>query len=80
MKTLEEILEKTKNDGKGGIFGIDACKESIEWSVENRIRLNGETRQHALFELLQEYLDRAQDDILFNKTMIQACWQLINNR
>lgn len=83
MKTLEQILQETKKAGNGGMFGLDACKESIKVEIEIK-RLHGQnadkTDVQLLFELLGKYTERAQKDILFNKNMVQACWQLINER
>lgn len=83
MKTLEQILQETKKAGNGGMFGLDACKESIKGEIEIK-RLYGQnadkTDVQLLFELLGKYTERAQKDILFNKNMVQACWQLINER
>lgn len=84
-KTLEEILAQEKaRRQEDGIFGIKACKESIKFEVNYRTKkriaseqLNGYT---ILFELLSEYLERAQNDFLFNQAMILACWELINEK
>jgi hypothetical protein len=83
METLEQILEKEKeNRHEDGMFGIKACKESIKFEVNYRTKreiahreLNGYT---ILFDLLGEYLERAQNDRFFNRAMILACWELIN--
>ena len=83
MKTLEEILSKEKEHRcENGIFGITACKESIKAEVNFRTKkeivnreLNGYT---ILFDLLGEYLERAQNDVFFNNAMILACWEMIN--
>lgn len=85
MKTLEEILEKEKaHRHEEGIFGIKECKESIKSEVNYRTKkeianryLNGYT---ILFDLLGEYLERAQNDVFFNNAMILACWELINGK
>lgn len=85
MKTLEEILEYQKKvRHEGGDFGIAACKEHIKYEVGYRTKkrianeqLNGYT---ILFELLSEYLERAQNDVFFNQAMILACWELINKK
>ncbi len=83
MKTLEQILanEKARRQS-GGMFGIEECKKHIKWEVGYRTKkeivnreLNGYT---ILFDLLGEYLERAQNDVFFNKAMILACWELIN--
>ena len=85
METLEQILAKEKEHRhEDGMFGIKACKEHIHWEVTFRTKreivhreLNGYT---ILFDLLGEYLERAQNDKLFNRAMILACWELINER
>lgn len=81
--TLEEILAKEKaRRHEAGDFGITACKEHIKWEVGFRTKreiahreLNAYT---ILFDLLGEYLERAQNDRFFNRAMILACWELIN--
>lgn len=85
MKTLEQILEYQKKVRcEEGDFGIKACKEHIKYEVGYRTKkriaseeLNGYT---ILFELMSEYLERAQNDVFFNNAMILACWELINGR
>ena len=72
-RTLEEIIAREKEvRTEGGMFGIAACKESIEFSVEY-LHKN-------LFELLGEYYERANTDVFFNKAMVLACWELINEQ
>ena len=77
MKTLEEIITKERETRREeGTYGIKACKESIEWQLKMSEKYNqGKT----LFTLLEEYVKRANTESLFNKTMILACWELINN-
>ena len=83
MKTLEQILEYEKaHRHEDGEFGIKDCKDHIKWEVGYRTKkeianreLNGYT---ILFDLLGEYLERAQNDVFFNTAMILACWELIN--
>ncbi len=81
MKTLEQILENEKQHRhEDGDFGIKACKESIKFEVDWKIGHNKEMSCiTALFALLNEYFLRAQDDIFFNKAMILACWELLND-
>ena len=70
-KTLEQILENEKaNRHEEGMFGVTACKQAIR----------GDQRytNKSLYELLGEYVERANKDAFFNKTMILACWELIN--
>ena len=72
-RTLEEIIAREKEiRTEGGTFGIAACKESIEFSVEHLHK--------SLFELLNEYYERANTDVFFNKAMVLACWELINEQ
>ncbi len=73
MPTLEQILEREKKcRHEGGDFGIAACKESIKFNVE--------FLKTDLYQLLKEYVDRANNDPFFNKAMVLACWELINER
>lgn len=69
-KTLEEIIraEQTHRH-ESGQFGIDACKDSIRFSVEH-LGSN-------LADLLNEYVERANTDAFFNKAMVLACWELM---
>lgn len=84
MRTLEQILEYEKaHRHEDGEFGIKACKDAIKREVGYRTKkeivnrqLNGYT---ILFDLLGEYLERAQNDIFFNRAMILACYELIND-
>lgn len=72
-RTLEEIIAREKEIRvEGGTFGIAACKESIEFSVEYLHK--------SLFELLNEYYERANTDAFFNKAMVLACWEMINEQ
>lgn len=69
--TLEKILEKEKaRRQEEGIFGIKACKESIKFQVE--------FFKESLYKQLEEYVERANKDVLFNQAMVLACWELIN--
>lgn len=71
-KTLEQIIaEEKKHRTEGGSFGISACKESILFFVEL-----GDN----LYKQLGEYVDRANTDIFFNRAMVLACWELINEK
>lgn len=71
MITLEQILTKEKaRRYEGGKFGINACKECIEMDVK--------FYNKTLYQLLEEYVDRANKDMFFNRAMILACWELIN--
>lgn len=72
MLTLEQIIAKEKQcRTEGGKFGVDACKESIKFDVE----FTGKN----LRELLDEYVDRAFRDAAFNRGMILACLEMIND-
>ena len=72
-RTLEEIIAREKETRtESGSFGIDACKESIKDSVE--------LFHKSLYELLGEYYERANTDTFFNKAMVLACWELINEQ
>lgn len=69
-RTLEEIIRAEQSHRhEGGQFGINACKESIRFSVEYL----GEN----LADLLNGYVERANTDAFFNKAMILACWELM---
>ena len=71
--TLEQILKQERRKRmEGGLFGITACKQSIKFDVDHR--------NVKLTDLLDEYVKKANDDIFFNKTMILACWELINEK
>lgn len=72
-KTLEEIInDERKLRHENGDYGINACKKSIKWDVEH-LHKN-------LYQLLGEFVERANHDIFFNRAMILACWELINNK
>lgn len=73
--TLEQLLEVGKNAPYDGEFGIKACKKSIKEFIEMCKRYGKEC---SLYDLLQVYAERANKDLLFNATMVYACWQLIN--
>lgn len=69
-KTLAEIIEREMACRvEGGCYGITACKESILWY---------EAHGRSFFQQLEEYVERANEDVLFNKRMVLACWELIN--
>ena len=70
MKTLEQILEKEKaHRREDGPFGINACKEHIKWWSDHF--------HDPLERLLDEYIERANNDAFFNNAMVLACWELI---
>ena len=71
--TLAQIIEKeTARRTEGGAFGIAACKRSIMFDVD--------FFKKDLYELLKEYVQRANEDIFFNRAMVLACWELINEQ
>ena len=74
-KTLEQILEYEKaHRHEDGIFGINACKESIESNLEYKQM----PRDKALYEMLAHYVFQANTNVFFNQAMVLACWELIN--
>lgn len=77
MKTLEQILKETAKAKNDGEFGITACKESIKFALEYT---QGTCDTEKLYRLLYTYVDRANNTVWFNENMVQACWQLINER
>ena len=69
--TLQNILDNEKaRRVEGGDYGITACKETIRADIERN--------KKSPYELLEEYTKRAQTDIFFNKTMVLAVWEIIN--
>ena len=73
-KTLEEILEREKaRRVEAGDYGITACKDHIKEVEMGLLKKD-------LYSLLKEYVDRANADIFFNKAMILAAWELINEQ
>lgn len=71
--TLEEIITKEQqNRHEAGQFGIDACKESIQRAKD----IYG----LSYYEQLEDMVKRANTDVFFNKQMVLACWELINER
>lgn len=71
--TLEQILAKEKaNRHEDGVFGMKACKEHILWIVE--------AFHEDLFTQLKEYVEKANKDLFFNKALVLACWELINEQ
>lgn len=71
--TLQQILDKenAKRTEKG-MFGIKACKESIEF---HKTHCN-----KSYYAQLEEYVERANKDPFFNRAMVLACWELINGK
>ena len=70
-KTLEQIINHEKQHRhENGNYGIKACKEEILWESKYF--------KKSLFQLLEEYFNRANEDAFFNRTMVLACWELIN--
>ena len=75
-KTLQEILDKEKEHRhEDGTFGINACKEAIESALHIDHKYGG---NKTLYTLLEEYVQRANEEIFFNNAMVLACWELIN--
>ena len=75
-KTLQEILEyENEHRHEGGDFGIKACKESINSALTIDHKYGG---TKTLYNLLEEYVQRANEEIFFNNAMVLACWELIN--
>ena len=72
QRALQQILEDTKNASKSGMFGLDACKEAIIFDRD--------FFHKSLYQQLEEYVKRANNEPLFNDNMVQACWQLINEQ
>lgn len=71
--TLEEIINSEKEKRtESGTFGITACKESILLELK--------LEDVSLYTLLERYVERANEDVFFNKAMILACWELINDK
>lgn len=69
--TLKQILEKQeKRRNENGDYGITACKESIKQQME--------WDNKSLYQLLEEFVERANKDIFFNNAMVLACWEMIN--
>ena len=83
--TLEQIIEKEKTiRTENGDYGIKACKESIlsEIARNEKYNLQNQTNKFttSLYVLLERYVKRANEDVFFNKTMVLACWELINDK
>lgn len=71
--TLQQIIEsEQKHRHEGGMFGITACKECVEFERDHF--------KKSLFTLLEEYVKRANEDVFFNRAMVLACWEIINNQ
>ena len=71
IKTLEQILETERSiRNEDGIFGIDACKDSILF--------NKKYFGLSFYVQLELYVNRANQDFFFNKAMVLACWEIIN--
>ena len=69
--TLQEIITNEQaNRRDGGDFGITACKEAIEFDVKYN--------HMSLYQCLEAYVERANKDVFFNRAMVLACWEMIN--
>lgn len=85
MKTLEQIIEKEKQTRReDGMFGINACKESIMSELNRHKNWNLESGTNkwntSLYVMLETYVKRANTEVFFNSAMVLACWELINER
>ncbi len=70
-RTLEQIIEEQRKQRfEGGDFGIAECKKAIVYSKEQN--------HESYFIQLENFLECANSDIFFNKLMVLACWELIN--
>lgn len=73
MKTLEQIIESEKERRtEGGAFGIAECKDSIKFYRD--------VCGQSLYQQLEGFVKRANEDIFFNKAMVLACWEMINEQ
>lgn len=71
--TLEKIIAKEKaRRTEEGMFGISECKKSILFTQK--------WLKESLYQQLEEYVKRANEDIFFNTAMVLACWELINEK
>lgn len=82
-RTLKEIIEKEESvRHEDGDFGIKACKESIKqqikWNKELNQKHNTNQFNTSLYVFLETYVERANNETLFNDAMVLACWELIN--
>ena len=69
--TLEQIINKERTyRNETGLFGLDECKKAIQQEMK--------LFNKSLYQLLEEYVEKANNDIFFNKAMVLACWELIN--
>ena len=70
--TLEEILEyeKTRRN-EDGMFGINACKDCIRFYLDQGADLKS---------LLDNFVKRANEDMFFNKAMVLACWEMLEEQ
>lgn len=85
MTTLEQILDYEKAHRKEeGMYGIKACKESILSTIDLHKNMNEiyNTTEYVtnLYQLLESYVKRYNENVFFNGAMILACWELINNK
>lgn len=78
-KTLEQIIKiEMKHRHENGDFGINACKQSIRDTQEFERKYNN--KELSLYVLLEDFVERANTNVFFNKAMVLACWELINNK
>ena len=73
IKTLEEIIrdESTKARCLNG-YKLDAFKSTVLDHMQHYHK--------TLPQLLEEYVARANKDIFFERGMVYACWQLIQDK
>lgn len=64
--------QEKKREMEANPFGLRACMESIEFDVE--------VLKRDPFEMLEKFEQRAKEDIFFNKTMIEAVKQYIEEK
>lgn len=71
---LREILERQQADRvEGGMFGITECKKAIQFNLDI-------DKKESLGHLLQGYVERVQKDVFFNKQMVLACWEMMDQQ
>lgn len=84
MKTLEQILKETAKAKNDGEFGINACKDAIRDDIARKRNFIGPyvkmSDMEILYILLYTYVRKKNESPFFNSNMVQACWQLINER
>ena len=70
LKDLYLIVnQESSRRQENGEFGINACKESIKFARD--------VMKKSYWSQLVEFIDKANNDIFFNRAMVLACWELI---